>query len=46
MTINELYERLFDLRAAQANCSVDERAMYEAEIVEVRNQIDKIERMK
>lgn len=42
--IEKLYDRLFDLRNAQANCSVLERAKYEIEIAVVMAAIRKLEK--
>ena len=40
MTISQLYDILFDLRAAQSNCGALERAIYQARIVAVLAAID------
>lgn len=38
--MDALYERLFDLRNAQANCPASDRAKYEKEIAEIMKKID------
>jgi hypothetical protein len=39
--MDALLERLFDLRALQANCPADQRSQYEAEIASILAQINK-----
>lgn len=39
--MSELYERLFDLRAQQANATADKRQSYETEIASILEQINR-----
>lgn len=44
MSTNELYDKFFQLRERQANCTPSERAKLQAEIEKLQREIDKNER--